>query len=237
VRFGGLYEVRWDRPREGNELMQAYLRNALNIQLTPALTVMGIFNYALTQDLATRDVDKEDLEGTFAVAYRAPEASWLTLLARYSRVLHRTRTAAPAGLDDDGIRYVHEARSSDLVSLTAIFELPWRLQLTEKVAWRRTAVELTGASDASYDVLLWINRLAVRLFGDLAIAGEFRLLATLGDGAVTEHGALAELSYTLLDHMRIGVGWNFHGIASTLLPGAEDHDVQQGFYVRMTGMY
>ena len=98
-------------------------------------------------------------------------------------------------------------------------------------------MQATGTPDASYDLLLWINRLAFHLIERFDIATELRLLASLGDTAVTEEGAIVEVAYNFFDHVRLGVGWNINGVAGALLPGSDGHDVENGFYVRLTGTY
>ncbi len=247
-KFGGLYEVRWDRPTSDREKVQALIRNALDVKLSADLTAMGIFNYTMTQDLDSRHFDKEDLEATVALVWRPIGDDDLTFVARYSNLIHRDSTYAKGlgGLNPGELgglsghlagERIEERKVSNLVSLAAIIELPWRLQLTEKVAFRHTLSRASGVAEGSYDVLLWINRVAFHLVKDLDVAGELRLMATFTDEAITENGGLFEVAYTFADHVRLGVGYHVNGVADWLLPGEESNDIAGGLYMRLTGTY
>jgi hypothetical protein len=231
LRYSGLYEVRWDRDRppiDGfDEILQAVARNALDFKIGD-YTVLGIFNYMLSQDLETRRVAREDLEATLGI-----------LVAKYTRLLER-RADTMVSLIGQTIRS-DDSRQTDLLSVAAIIELPWRLTLTEKLVWRFHATgsdspEL-GVLDGDEDMLLWLTRLAFNVFGGLDLAGEFRLIASLGDFAVRKNGGLIELSFDFLEHARLGVGWAMDGYAGGLIPGEEANDIDNGFFVRMTGTY
>lgn len=247
ARFGGLYEVRLDRPVEGGEKVQAVVRNGLDVKLGDAVTLFGVFNYSITQNLDSRDFDKEDLEATAAIAWR-PGSDAITLIARYSRMVNRSRSLSGASLGGlgglegglgglGGLSRVDTKTVNDLASLAAIIELPWRFQLTEKLAWRRSSVAVTDMPTASYDVFLWVNRLAFNLIDRFDLAGEFRMLMSLEELRVTENGGLVEVSYNFFDHARLGVGYSVNGVAGEVLPGSTANDVADGFYVRMTGTY
>jgi hypothetical protein len=123
------------------------------------------------------------------------------------------------------------------MSLAAIIDLPLGLELTEKVVWRLSGVDTTGFSEGDEDLFLWLNRLAVDIWGGLSLAGELRIFASLQDMEIQRNGGLIELAYELLEHARIGLGWSIDGNAGGLLPGEEENDIDNGFYVRMTGMY
>lgn len=269
VRFGGLYEVRLDHPptaTERPEKVQALVRNSLDVKLGADVTLFGIFNYTITQNLDSRSFDREELEATAAVAWR-PERDDVTLIARYSRLVNRQLRVDPnlgslgglgglagigglaggsgaAGLGGlgslgaiGGIAPQREKNVSDLLSVAAIIELPWRFQLTEKAVWRRTSTALTGLPTSDYDVLLWVNRLAFHLIERFDVAAEFRLAATLGDTSLLENGGLFEIAYHFFDYVRLGVGYSFNGVAGEILPGSTGNDTASGFYVRLTGTY
>ncbi|TNF24150.1 MAG: hypothetical protein EP329_25585 [Deltaproteobacteria bacterium] len=266
VQFGGLYEVRLDHPAdrtERPEKVQALVRNSLDVRLAEDVTLLGVFNYTITQNLDSRSFDKEELEATVALAWR-PEQDDVTFIGRYSRLVSRQLRLDPsvgtlsglgglgglAGLDTGTatslgslgamgglLSQEREKNVSDLVSLMAIIELPLRLQLTEKLVWRHTSTALTGLATSDYDVLLWINRLAFHLVARFDVAAEFRMAATLGDAAVLENGGLLEVAYHFYDFVRLGVGYSFNGVAGEILPGSMGNDTDSGFYVRLTGTY
>ncbi|MCA9514309.1 MAG: hypothetical protein KC635_05155, partial [Myxococcales bacterium] len=237
VKLGGVAEVRLDQPKEGGEVVQAVVRGGVDAKVSDALTILGVGTYTVTQNLDSRDVLKEDLEATLGFALRPLHDDDLILIGRYSRVLHREQISAVVDELAGVIAQGTTEEATHLASLAAIIELGARLQLTEKIAWKHAAVQATGTPDASYDLLLWINRLAFHLIERFDIATELRLLASLGDTAVTEEGAIVEVAYNFFDHVRLGVGWNINGVAGALLPGSDGHDVENGFYVRLTGTY
>lgn len=241
-RYSGLYEVRWDRDRppiEGlDEILQAMLRNTADLKVGD-FTVLALFNYMLSQDLDSRAVAREDLEASVGLAYRPLSNDDLILVARYSRLLER-RSDTVASLLGETIRS-DESRQSDLLSVAAIIELPWRLTLTEKLVWRFNSIgsdaDVLEGLDGEEDLLLWLNRLAFNIWGGLDLAGEFRLIASLTDMAIRKNGGLVEVSFEFLEHARVGLGWSIDGHAGGLLPGEEDNDIDNGFFVRMTGTY
>ena len=241
-RYSGLYEVRWDRDRppvEGlDEVLQAMVRNTADLKLGD-FTVLALFNYMLSQDLDSRRVAREDLEASFGLAYRPLSNDELILVARYSRLLER-RADQVVSLLGETIRS-DDRRQSDLLSVAAIIELPWRLTLTEKLVWRFNSVgsdaDVLAGLDGEEDLLLWLSRLAFNIWGGLDLAGEFRVIASLTDFEVRKNGGLVELSFDFLEHARVGLGWSIDGHAGGLLPGEEDNDIDNGFFVRMTGTY
>ena len=239
VKLGGLYEVRWDRDRIGEaapEVFQAVARTTFDAKLATWVSLFGFIDYDVTQDLRSRQVLKEDLVATLGLAFRPLANSDFILAARWSRVLERATTRETTLFGEALTR--EERTLSDLVSLTGIIELPFRLQLTEKLVWRVGVGALDGAS-GSRDILLWITRLAFHVVPNVPfdIAAEFRMTASVFGSGTEQNGGLVEVAYTLFEHARLGLGWTMNGIAGELMPGEAANDIQNGFFVRLTGMY
>ncbi|MFO0749486.1 MAG: OmpA family protein [Myxococcota bacterium] len=238
VKFGGLYELRYDRDRPGEaatELFQTVARNGLDVKLGEDVTLMGVFNYALSQDLDTRTVVREDLEATAGISVRPLSDDDLVFIARFSQVGERANEQSVSLLGET-LRS-DESRTSSIFSIAAVIGLVDDLSLTEKLVWRFTTTGSRIAPNGHEDELLWINRLAWELIEGFELAGEFRLVAALNDLAIEKNGGLVELGYTIADHARLGVGWSIDGFAGGLLPGEQANDVDNGFFVRLTGMY
>ena len=232
LRYGGRYEIRIDQlidPPEGvfsesaqgrSEVIQALLSNGLTWRLTPELTALGTFRFAFTQDLVSRAMLRESLEGSFALLWRPKEMSWLRMSARYSRIYRQWLS------DDLGSE---RAEEQDIASATALMSFAFGLTLTERVIFRRSTSE---GEDASHE-LLWLTHAAFDIIWGIDLAAEYRMWIPFeGDIA---HGALAELGYTLYDYARIGVGYDFTDIVRDLTLDAESG--MGGFFIRLTGTY
>ncbi len=257
AKFGGRYELRWDRgdrAAEGVDRMQVLLRNGLDLKLSKAWTGLAMVNYTLTQNLSTRQVDREGLEATGGLVWRPQEARWLTLLLRYTRRVERRTTAAvvagsalgglpalPAAGDVGGLGTLLGTQTSrsviDLASVAGIFELPWRFQLSEKLAYKHATTRVDGLTAGDSDLVLWVNRLGLHLIQNFDLAVEYRLLWSLvPDGyAQLEHGALAEVAYAIAGYARVGVGYRWSRFSDDLL--TDPSRDQSGFFVRLSGMY
>lgn len=236
VKYGGRYELRWDRADEagGDEIVQAVLRNGLDVKITDDLTLLGVANYALVQNLVNRHVDRETLETTLGLAYRPIASDTVQLIGRWTRRSER-RTLLLSSLEPGGEgREIDQRTIIDIASLAGIFELPFRLQLVEKVAYKHTIEADEELDDSINEIFLWINRLGFHLVDNLDIAVEYRLKVSLLQDDI-EHGALIELAYLIANHARVGVGYNFTSFTDNLID-AEDKD-SSGLYLRLTGIY
>ena len=233
LRYGGRYEVRIDQlvePPTGifsevnegrSEIIQAVLSNGLTWRISPELTAIGTARFVFNQDLVSRAVLRESLEGSIALLYKPQTLDWLTLSGRYGRVHRRWFISEEDRQAEEEV---------DVAGVAALFTLPWGITLTERLLFRhRDAV----SSAEDLDELLWITHGAVKVAWDIDIAAEYRLWATF-DGEVG-HGALAEVGYTLLDYARIGVGYDFSSIPRDLSLDVDSG--AGGVYVRLTGTY
>lgn len=232
IKYGGRYELRWDRAGDLDQ-MQTVLRNGLNLKIGDAVTIFANANYILTQDLTTRKVKGEHLDASVAIAVRPPDMDWLTIGTRWARQIRRNPLALE-GFDKLGLLERDERTITDLFSLTAIFELPFRLQLSERFAFRHSEERVTGLPEAVYDYFIWINRLGFHLVENFDVAAEYRLLYTLTTDDI-EHGALVEVAYNIMGYARIGVGFNFSSFSDNLMSDLDED--ASGFFVRLTGTY
>jgi hypothetical protein len=236
IKYGGRYEVRFDQglaSGDGADRIQVLLRNNLNLKLSPDVTALVVSTYTLTQNLTDRHRDQEALEATAGLAYRPLHSDTLTMLARYTHRLSRGMRAdlSPMGLET----MVDWTNNVDLASLAAIIEMPYGLQLTEKLVYKHNVDSAGLGDDISTDQLLVINRFAVHLLErTLDIALEYRLMWALPDSELL-HGALAEVAYTLYGYARLGVGYNFARFSADVMEDLSEN--KSGFFVRLTGTY
>ena len=232
LRYGGRYEVRIDQliePPSGvfselgsgrSEVIQAMISNGLSWRITQGLTALGTFRFVFTQDLVSRAMLRESLEGSVALLWQPETMDWLRVSTRYSRIYRQW-------LEGDDAREL--AAQQDLASATLLLSFPFGLTLSERLIFSRDK-----ASDAEADhALLWLTHVAMEIIWGIDVAAEYRMWAPF-DGEIG-HGAIAELGYTLMDHARIGVGYDFTEIPRDLSLGAESG--AGGFFVRLTGTY
>jgi uncharacterized repeat protein (TIGR01451 family) len=235
VKYGGRYEVRFDQglaAGDGQDRVQVLLRNNLNLKLSPDVTALVYSTYTMTQNLLDRTMDQESLEATAGVAYRPLHSDKLTLLGRYT---HRLMRGVRPEVSTLGIESMSGwINNIDLLSLAGVLELPYGLQLTEKLVYKHN-LDSSDLEDFSTDQILWINRFAVHLLErTLDFALEYRLMWGLPDGELLQ-GALTEVSYTLYEYARIGVGYNFARFSADVMDDLSEN--KNGFFIRLTGTY
>ena len=129
--------------------------------------------------------------------------------------------------------------TGDLLSLGGVFELPWRLQLAEKLVWRRARARRSGGQEAAAstaDTALWLTRLAYHVVAGLDLAAELRLVASLATRDLTRPGGLLEASWRLADQARLGLGWSL-GVDPSFEPEVGRTDLRSGVFLRMSGLY
>jgi hypothetical protein len=251
VKFGSRYELRLDRrPLEGESdlgtTVQALALHGLTFTLSRNTSAMLMANFDLTQDLATRQVQREGLELSLAAIHRPRFTDWLTLTGRISRYQRRYALDAADLLLLDGQTVPEQRESIDLIGVGAIMELPANLELTEHAVYRfRKWKSLEGGLLRAQD-LLSIHRLGYRVLRYLDIAFEYRLLAMLDTDEALKHGYLTEIAYApgrhlktknpYLRHMRVALGYDFNPVPRALEPTLED-EADGGVYVRITGAF
>jgi hypothetical protein len=245
VRFGGRYEIRHDSAPEANagagrELIQALISNALDVRLTAGLSALLTVDYTMTQNLTTRDVERQATEATLALIDRPASWSGLTLVARISHA--RRQRLVPQTLLGLGELSARTDTRVQVASLAAIIRLPWRLELTLKTAFRwlreetETPSELAPIPDRTLRDLLVLGRLAFHIVRGLDVAVEGRTFMALAQSDVGV-GALAEVGWTLADHLRLAVGYDFSDLPRELFRDGDPDAGRGGAYLRLTGAY
>ena len=118
--------------------------------------------------------------------------------------------------------------------LHPFFELPFNIQIVEKLALKRLAVQVDQLPTVVSYSLLSINRLNYHLTNTWDAGAEYRFLqSSLGQNLM--HGALFELNYIIKKKIRIGVGYNFSSFSDNEFARLdEDHG---GPFFRVVGQY
>jgi hypothetical protein len=215
------------------ERWQVVSRTAVSLAATRDLTLMGRASFAHTYNRSEGRVEAQALELGVGAALRPVAWDWLNVLCKYTRLLELRPLSLSEGLAS--------TRTTDVASLVPILELPWRLQLVEKLAYKRVAEEgdlLPGSTLATVvHTLLWINRINFHLTGRLDAGVEYRLLRLFvpDQGDQLKHGALVELGYWLFQYVRLGAGYNFSSFSDNEFAD-QDRDAA-GVFFRVVGKY
>jgi hypothetical protein len=206
--------------------LQVLSLNRVSANLGRGVSLFGRVDIMATQDLLNDTREAEAMNFSLGLAYR-PLDDTVTLLVKAARIVDMR----PAALDPEaGSLRV----TADVISFEPIIELPLRLQLTPKFAYRRMVEEAEGLPAAESHTILAALRVAVHLWKMFDIAAEYRWLnVDLADNM--EHGALAELAINIGRYARIGAGYNFTSFQDDLFDPLSES--RHGFFVRLTGMY
>ena len=228
--------------------VQVLAGGSLAWHLAPAHTMLGrAFLAHTTAGLeASAYTEAQNLELTAGWAYRPPVNDWLHLLARYSHLRDLRPRAEPGA----GWR-----EHAHVLALLPLAELPHRLSLSGKLAWKRKRVALepdapgapgetiapgtpagSGSALATTAVLV-LARLGYRIYGRWDAGVELRglYLGKPGQAREARAGALLELGYQIHRHIRLGIGYNMSRFSDDELRDLERDS--HGAFIRVTGHY
>jgi hypothetical protein len=193
---------------------------------TDDVTVFARFDLITTENTTLDLLESRDVEATLGAAVRPVDVNWVNLLTRYTFLGER----APRDLELEQRR----DDSSHVFSLSPVFELPFNLQLVEKVAVRHRTVSVEGMPSANNLLVLLANRLNYRVFRKWDVGAEYRFLHQSLTRA-WRHGLLLDVNYIVAEHVRLGVGYNFTKFAEDEL-GDFDRD-NSGVFFRVAAQY
>jgi len=242
IRASQRFELRYDNfdeSRGGHDRVWfTSLTNAM-WKITPEFSMLARYNFALAQDMSRGQIEARMEEGVLGVAYRPVTHDWISVWAK----LKRRSEVRPISLSEGRV----EDYTTHALSLEPIVELPWDLQLVEKVAVKHASQTIDDLPRADAVTGLWINRVnwhvlrTIRRFdidplipGDIDIGVEYRFLGGMPAFAL-EHGALVEVQIAPVPYFRVGLGWNFTSFTDDEL-SRNDRD-ESGFFVRAIGQY
>ncbi len=224
MKLSTRFEARFENSDADRLQILSFTR--LTADLGKDVSLFAKADLAFTQN---KDRDKRESESAdvqLGLVYR-PLAEDFSMVFRAGHIVEMR----PAFLDvaEGSLR-----TSASVVSIEPIVELPLRLQLTPKLAFRHMKEEAEQVADVTTNTLLGALRLSFHLLQMLDLSTEYRWMWTDRAEQMT-HGALAELSVTIAQYVRIGAGYNFSGFDDDLFDtlSRDDH----GFFVRLSGMY
>jgi hypothetical protein len=195
-------------------------------KVTRDFTFFSRFDLVTTQNQTLDLLEARDMEATVGGAYRPLMTNWLNVLGRYTYL----EALAPYDLELDQFRHDR----SHVLSLSPIIELPFNLQLVEKVAWRGMNLRTEGMNEVENNLILLVNRLNYHLTRMFDVGVEYRFLRQ----SLTQdwqHGVLVEFNWIVEDYVRLGIGYNFTRFAEDEL-GDFNRDAS-GVFFRVTAQY
>ncbi len=151
----------------------------------------------------------------------------MNFLARYTRVRNLPPDRLPQPQD--------AAKVDEVFSFQTVVDLHRRLSLTEKYAVRNRAVDQALLQDLKSQLRLWINRFNYHLSDTWDAALEYRTLTMLQAGDNASKGFLLEVNRLFMQHLRIGVGYNFTDFTDNEF-SANDYSAK-GYFFRIQGKY
>jgi hypothetical protein len=122
----------------------------------------------------------------------------------------------------------------DVVSIEPILELPFKLQIAQKFAFKQAYERIDALPGVTSKSLLYILRLNYHLLSMLDVGAEYRLLEQFLANDF-KHGFLVEVNYILAKYVRLGVGYNFTSFSDNEYT-RNDKD-EGGFFFRVVGKF
>jgi len=232
LKLSGRYELRYDEQEEskgGQDRLQFLTLNAGTWQWTRDLAFLARLNYSQTENLAYEWTEALLLELSAGVAYRPVNHDWFNVLVKYTKRIELRRD----GLSGFG----PQKWNADIFALVPVVELPFRVQLSESLVLRYRKEWVADLPEVSTLTLLSLSRINFHLTNSIDVGVEYRLLKTwLGELDLDlQHGLLTEVSYEFLNHVRLGVGYNFSRFSDNLYTNTNED--AHGFFFRVTGKY
>ena len=180
-------------------------------------------------------VQAEWLEATVGLALRPVRSDRFALLFKLTHLSDQRPVDLTSGISD--------LQVSDVISLAPTLELPFRLAIAEKLAFKHVKSSVAGGPDLDANLFLWVNRLDWHAHKLFDLSAEYRMLILRGPLAGTavgghgdsQRGFLAEVAWKPSRYTRLGVGWNFTSFSDDEL--ARYDNSAGGFFVRAVGEY
>ena len=224
LKLSSRNEVR--RQRGATQLDQFASFNYGELKLWSGLSVLGEYRLSTTDDLLVPSQSTDFEESSFGFAIRPVDNDRWNVLFKLTRLdSEATPTQQNTQLDD---------------STANLLSADWSLQLTRNLEWvgkqamKTKLTTLDPITDFETNTSLSIQRLNVRLPWNLTIGTEYRLLQ-VDEANDSRSGFLGEVMWNGLDHVGLGVGYNFTEFSSDL---RFDSDYSEyGWFLRIQGTY
>ena len=215
------------RREEGNgNRVQILTTNHLEVKLTPDFTFLGKYRYSSTRNRTLGVTEARFEERSVGLAYRPTAWDRFNALAKYTQLWDKR---PPNPVDNTAAE-----RRRDVASIEWSLELNRHFEWVSKEAAKLGKDTMEGGDAFRSHTYLTINRMNVHLLKPMDLGIEYRMLFQKETDTVRQ-GWLAELMWKVLDHMRIGVGYNFTDFSDNEF-SENDYSVH-GPFLRVQGTY
>lgn len=226
--------------RDTDNTWQVLTDNSVELKLWNDIFLYGEYEYSLGrrkeegEDTHSKysKIDKKEI----ALAYRPVDFDWFNLLFKYIRFTDERPddiTSADGG-------FLKMRSTSDVWAVEGAIDTPWNIQFVEKFAYKdedTVSFDPLGIVRTPEDLeaILLVNRINYHLTKRLDTSCEYRFLRQEGtDIDHFEDGFLFEASYTIVNNIAVGAGFNFTSFDDNIL---NSDDSAKGFFVRLQGRY
>ena len=216
----------WRRQQGATELKQFASFNYGEIRLPSGFTMLGEYRRSNSENLLQPDQSTEFEEASLGFAIRPIETDRWNVLVKLTRL---NSEATPGQVDT-----LYDNSTSDLISADWSLQLSRRIEWVGKQVFKKKLTELGPAFEFETNTSLSIQRLNFRIPLDLSLGVEYRLLRQK-EAADDRSGFLGELMWNRLEHLGIGVGYNFTEFSSDLRFDSEYSE--HGWFLRLQGTY
>jgi uncharacterized repeat protein (TIGR01451 family) len=210
----------------GLERDQWVTSNAVELKLSRDFTLLGRYNYGVTEDVTLGQDESVYDERSVGFAFRPVAYDWINFMGRYTKVSNLPPSSQVA---------VQDETTDEIFSFQTVVDLHRRLTLTEKFAVRDRVLSPALLADLQSQLKLWINRFDYHLSDKWDAALEYRTLSMDEGGDNESDGFLLEVNRLFLNHLRLGVGYNFTDFTDNEF-SANDYSAK-GFFFRIQGKY
>jgi len=216
----------WRRQQGTTELEQFASFNYGEIRLPSGFTMLGEYRLSSSDNRLEPDQSTDFEEASLGFAIRPIASDRWNVLVKITRL---DSEATPGQIDT---RY--DTSTSDLLSAD------WSLQINRSIEWvgkqvfKKKLTEIGPAFEFETNTSLSIQRLNFRIPLDLSLGVEYRLLRQK-EAEDDRSGFLGELMWNRLEHIGIGVGYNFTEFSSDLRLDSEYSEY--GWFLRLQGTY
>jgi hypothetical protein len=202
-------QVRYDLTATANTC-QFLLANSLKHKLSDALIYTGRLNYSLTRDQMTGGELAHFVEGSMGMAYRPTDNDKFNLITKYDYRQELSPVGQLAGSLPEECYHV--------LSVEGIVDLSARWQLDEKIAYKRSAIQIGPVlHDWQFnDLLLIINRINYHLPFHWEGCLEYRIMRDI-QAFDQKNGFLLAVYYLFENKAKLGIGYNFTSFNDDLI--------------------